>query len=194
MATTSLDDKFIVYIMGGPGSGKGTQCARLKEEFNLAHLSSGDLLRAEVAKGTPEGEKIHEYIKEGKLVPQEVVIELMKKAIEEAPQKGIILDGFPRSVSQLEEFERTVKPAKFAIYFECSEDEMLKRIMSRAASVPEHQRRADDNPETAMKRFKTYTEDAKPTIARLREEGTLHEIDAMRTIDEVYADAKKLFL
>ena len=189
-----MDEKYIVYVMGGPGSGKGTQCSRLKEEFNLAHLSSGDLLRAEVAKGTPEGLKINEYIKEGKLVPQEVVIELIKKAIEEAPQKGIILDGFPRSVSQLEELERTVKPAKFAIYFECTEEEMLKRIMNRAASVPESQRRADDNPEAAMKRFKTYTDDAKPTIDRLRQAGRLHEINAMRPIEEVYADAKKYFM
>lgn len=188
-----MEDKFIVFIMGGPGCGKGTQCSRLRDEFNLAHLSSGDLLRAEVAKGTPEGEKIHNFIKEGKLVPQEIVIELMKKAIAAVPQKGIILDGFPRSVSQLEEFERTVKPAKFALYFECSEDEMLKRIMTRAAAVPESQRRADDNPETAMKRFKTYTEEAKPAIDKLREAGKLHEINAMRSIDEVYAEAKSFF-
>jgi len=188
-----MEEKFIVFIMGGPGCGKGTQCSRLREEFNLAHLSSGDLLRAEVAKGSPRGEEISHYMKEGKLVPQELVIELMKKAIADAPQKGVILDGFPRSVSQLEEFERTVKPAKFAIYFECSEEEMLKRIMGRAAALPESQRRADDNPETAMKRFKTYTEDAKPTIDKLREAGKLHEINAMRPIEEVYAEAKKLF-
>lgn len=189
---SGLDDKFIVFIMGGPGCGKGTQCAILREEFNLAHLSSGDLLRAEVAKGTPEGLEIKSFMDEGKLVPQETVINLMKKAIMEVPNRGILLDGFPRSVSQLEEFERTVKPAKCALYFSCTEEEMLKRIMHRASHAAV--KRSDDNPETAMKRFRTYTTEAQPAIQRLREMGKLIEVDAMRPIQDVTDDARKAFI
>lgn len=186
--------KDIVFILGGPGSGKGTQCARLSEEFKLAHLSTGDLLRAEIAKGTPDGIAASAFMKEGKLVPQELVIKLLGNAIEATEKRGVLVDGFPRSVEQLLKFESMVRPCKVAIFFDCSEETMLKRIMKRAAETPADQRRPDDNPEVATKRFRTFKAESEPAIAKLREAGRLVTVSSEADVDTVHKKLRQLFL
>lgn len=186
--------KDIYFVLGGPGCGKGTQCARLADEFKLAHLSTGDLLRAEVAKGTAEGQTIAAIMKEGRLVPQDLVIKLLARAIVASEKKGVLVDGFPRSLEQLAKFEEAVKPCKFAVLFDCGEEAMLKRIMKRAESTPAEQRRPDDTPEVASKRFKTFKEESEPAIARLKLAGRLITVNAGPDIDTVHKQVRQLFL
>jgi adenylate kinase family enzyme len=186
--------KDVYFVLGGPGCGKGTQCARLADEFRLAHLSTGDLLRAEIAKGTAEGQTIAAIMKEGRLVPQDLVIRLLAQAIIASDKKGVLVDGFPRSVEQLAKFEELMKPCKFAILFDCSEAAMLKRIMKRAEATPADQRRPDDNPEVASKRFRTFRMESEPAITRLKQEGRLIAVSAEADIDTVHKQVRQLFL
>ena len=188
-----ISKKKVIFILGGPGSGKGTQCALLKENIPLLHVSSGDVLRAEVASGSELGKKIDADIKEGRLVDQAVVLQLIRKAIEASPHEIVLLDGFPRSASQLEEFEREVCPCHFAVYFNCTEEEMLNRIHARAAAAAAGEKRSDDNDEAAKKRFRVFQNQSIAAIEMLKRVGKLHEINAMREKDQVYHDFSALF-
>merc|ERR1712176_985309 len=107
-----LQGKKIVFIVGGPGSGKGTQCDRIVAKYGYCHLSSGDLLRAEVASGSERGQKLNEIMKTGGLVPLETVLAMIKdKMMANADAKGFLIDGYPREVAQGEQFESTLAPA-----------------------------------------------------------------------------------
>lgn len=192
--TVKQQEKDIVFILGGPGSGKGTQCAKLSEEFKLAHLSTGDLLRAEVAKGTEEGKAAAGFMKEGKLVPLELVIRLLGQAIESTDKRAVLVDGFPRSVEQVIKFESMVRPCKVAVFFECSEQVMLKRIMKRASETPPAQRRPDDNPEVASKRFRTFKIESEPAIALLKAAGRLVTVSSEADVSSVHKQLRQLFL
>ena len=104
-----LQGKKIVFIVGGPGSGKGTQCDRIVQKYGYCHLSSGDLLRAEVASGSERGQKLQEIMKKGELVPLETVLAMIKdKMIANSSASGFLIDGYPREVAQGEQFESTV--------------------------------------------------------------------------------------
>ena len=108
-----LQGKKIVFIVGGPGSGKGTQCDRIVAKYGYCHLSSGDLLRAEVASGSERGQKLNEIMKTGGLVPLETVLAMIKdKMMANADAKGFLIDGYPREVAQGEQFESTVSLIK----------------------------------------------------------------------------------
>ena len=97
------------YFIGGPGSGKGTQCEKIVQTFGCHHISSGDLLRNEVASGSELGSQLDEIMKEGKMVPMDITLNLLKKAMAEAGSKTILLDGFPRTMEQAHEFENNVR-------------------------------------------------------------------------------------
>ena len=104
-----MEGKKIVFIVGGPGSGKGTQCDRIVEKYGYCHLSSGDLLRAEVASGSERGQQLQEIMKTGGLVPLETVLAMIKdKMMANASASGFLIDGYPREVAQGEQFESTV--------------------------------------------------------------------------------------
>merc|ERR1719421_2275275 len=119
---------FVVFVLGGPGCGKGTQCARLKEAFKLVHISSGDLLREEVAAGTHLGNEIQKHMQAGSLVPDEVTMELLKKAmLKHQDTNRFLLDGFPRSLQQAKRFEQEIAEAAFVLYFDASHDTMKSR-------------------------------------------------------------------
>jgi adenylate kinase len=125
----------IFFIVGGPGSGKGTQCDRIVAKYGLTHLSSGDLLRAEVKSGSDRGTQLTKIMEAGALVPLEVVLDLIKEAMLEAVKKGtkgFLIDGYPREVAQGEMFEREIQPSKLVIYFEVAEDTLVKRCLHRA--------------------------------------------------------------
>jgi len=163
-ARFSKKDTTVVFVLGGPGAGKGTQCAKLVEEFGFVHLSAGDLLRDERNRaGSQYGELIHNHIKEGKIVPMEITIALLENAMGEEKKRGhhrFLVDGFPRKIDQGQKFEETVCEAEFVLYFDCPEAEMERRLVKRGESSG----RVDDNIESIRKRFKTFVSDSMPVI------------------------------
>jgi len=154
--------KPIFWVFGGPGSGKGTQCARLAEKYGLVHISSGDLLREEVAAQSELGSQINEIMMTGQLVPRDVVLTLLKKKIVGTYKtaKGYLIDGYPREVVQGKEFEEEIAPCTQIIYFECTDDTMRTRLLERAKVS----QRADDNEETIVNRIKLFHDVSEPVI------------------------------
>lgn len=180
----------IVFVLGGPGSGKGTQCKRIVEKFGYTHLSTGDLLRAEVESGRERGQKVAQLMEEGKLVPQELVIELLTDAMLRNPDSpGFLIDGFPRKLSQGVQFEQEVTECHFVMFFECSEEVMEERLIKRG----ETSGRADDNAETIRKRFSTFVEETMPVIESYEEKNKVKRVDATRPVDEVFAHVCAIF-
>ncbi|KAJ3237094.1 hypothetical protein HDU81_009974 [Chytriomyces hyalinus] len=178
-------DPNLIFVLGGPGSGKGTQCVRLAKEFHLAHLSAGDLLRAELEKGSEIGKKCGDIMKEGKIVPMEIMLSLLKTAIfanSDAP--GILVDGFPRAMDQVIEFERTICPAKKVLFFNCPLDTLEERLLERGKTSG----RADDNIETIRKRFQTFQNESLPVVGHFG--SRVLTIESTGTVDEVYAHVR----
>src|ERR1700753_1118818 len=159
----SSDDVTVIFVLGGPGAGKGTQCANIVRDYGFKHLSAGDLLREEQDRpGSQYGEMIKEYIREGTIVPMEVTIQLLENAMGRAMQDEgkhkFLIDGFPRKMDQAEKFEEVVVPAEFTLFFDCPEETMRKRLLHRG----ETSGRADDNEESIVKRFKTFEQTSMP--------------------------------
>ncbi|KAK1364663.1 UMP-CMP kinase [Heracleum sosnowskyi] len=178
----------VVFVLGGPGSGKGTQCANIVQHFGYSHLSAGDLLRAEMKSGSENGFMIQDMIKEGKIVPSEVTIKLLERAMLESGNDKFLIDGFPRNEENRAAFEAVtgIEP-KFILFFECSEEEMQRRLLSR------NQGREDDNIETIKKRFKVYMESSLPVIEYYKAKGKVRKIDAARPILEVFEAVRGCF-
>jgi adenylate kinase len=180
-----------VFVLGGPGSGKGTQCAKLVDEFKLTHLSTGDLLRAEVDKGTAVGKKAASLMKEGKMVPTSLVIGLLRKAIEEnIDSPGFLIDGYPRAMDQAEEFENTIGPCRLTLFFNCPLETLEARLLERGKTSG----RADDNIDTIKKRFQTFQEQSLPVIDYLRKKGKCIEISSTSPVEDVYQHARVHFI
>ena len=178
----------VVFVLGGPGSGKGTQCANIVEHFGFTHLSAGDLLRAEIKSGSENGTMISNMIKEGKIVPSEVTIKLLERAMLENGNDKFLIDGFPRNEENRAAFEDVAKiEPSFVLYFDCSEEEMERRLLGR------NEGREDDNVETIRKRFKVFQESSLPVIEYYNSKGKVRKIDARRPIEEVYESVKAIF-
>ncbi|KAL2536663.1 UMP-CMP kinase 3 [Forsythia ovata] len=183
------DKKFtVVFVLGGPGSGKGTQCANIVQNFGYTHLSAGDLLRAEIKSGSENGTMIQNMIKEGKIVPSEVTIKLLQRAMQESGNDKFLIDGFPRNEENRAAFESVtgILP-EFVLFFDCSEEEMERRLLSR------NQGREDDNIETIRKRFKVFMESSLPVIEYYNTKGKVRKIDAGKPIEEVFEAVKAVF-
>lgn len=178
----------VVFVLGGPGSGKGTQCTKIVDTFGFVHLSAGDLLRAEINSGNENGTMIQNMIKEGKIVPAEVTVKLLEKAMKESENDKFLIDGFPRNLDNRKCFESVtgIEP-QFILFFDCPEEEMERRLLGR------NQGRVDDNIETIRKRFKVFIESSLPVVQSYEEAGKVRKIDATRTVDEVFASIEPLF-
>ncbi|KAH8239478.1 hypothetical protein KR032_004715, partial [Drosophila birchii] len=176
----------IIWILGGPGCGKGTQCAKIVEKYGFTHLSTGDLLRNEVESGSDKGRALQAVMASGGLVSNDEVLSLLNDAIGRAKggAKGFLIDGYPREKNQGIAFETRVAPADLALYFECSEDTMVKRIMARAAAAAV--KRADDNEATIRSRLRTFAENTH-AILELYDEKTL-TINAERDVDDIFLE------
>ncbi|KXS11504.1 ADK-domain-containing protein [Gonapodya prolifera JEL478] len=177
----------VVFVLGGPGAGKGTQCANLVRDHGFLHLSAGDLLRAEQSRpGSPHGAMIDKYIREGLVVPMEVTIALLKRAMADALDgegKGrFLVDGFPRKQDQADAFERDVAQAKAVLYFECPEKELERRLLGRGVTSG----RADDNIESIRKRFATFTTTSYPVIANYAARGKVINVSCLGDPSSVY--------
>jgi len=179
----------VVFVLGGPGAGKGTMCELAESQLGWNHLSTGELLRAERDAGGASAEKIQEFIAAGKLVPNEVVVTLLKKAMEEITRttgkNNFLLDGFPRSLSNLEGwFEVFGKDAELPkmLYFECPYPVLEKRILGRA----KYTGRTDDNVESLKLRFDTFKQETLPTVELFQSKQKCIEVDTSQDRQTVY--------
>eukprot|EP00004_Rigifila_ramosa_P025244 TRINITY_DN751_c0_g1_i1.p1 TRINITY_DN751_c0_g1~~TRINITY_DN751_c0_g1_i1.p1 ORF type:complete len:394 (-),score=98.96 TRINITY_DN751_c0_g1_i1:51-1211(-) len=182
----------VVFVLGGPGAGKGTQCANIAAEFNYAHLSAGDLLRAEQASGSEIGEMIGQFIKEGKIVPVEVTVGLLKTAIQKSGKSRILIDGFPRNANNLDGWYSLMSDSAdidFVLFLDCPEDVMEQRLLARGKDSG----RADDNLEVIKKRFTTYVQETTPIIREFEKQGKLVKVSSRPPREEVYQEVRKYF-
>ncbi|UPR02908.1 adenylate kinase [Chloropicon primus] len=184
-------DAQIIFVLGGPGSGKGTQCDLIIEKYGFSHYSAGDLLRAEVASGSEMGKDLEATMKEGKLVASSVTIALLKKAIANACEAGkrkFLVDGFPRALDQAEEFEGKVLPCKLVLFFSCPMKVLQKRLLKRAKTSG----RADDNKETIQKRFDTFLNTSMPVIDHYEKLGKVAKVSAEPAPEKVFKEVEKV--
>jgi len=182
----------VVFVLGGPGAGKGTMCELAESQLGWTHLSVGELLRAERDAGGPNAETINATIKAGKLVSNEIVVSLIRNAMEHVTRTtgctNFLLDGFPRSLENLQGWQDAVPNAELPkmIYFECPYDVLEKRILARA----KYTGRADDNVESIKLRFETFKAEALPTVEKFRIENRCVDVDTSQDRQAVFAVVK----
>ena len=179
----------VIFVMGGPGAGKGTQCKKIVEKFKFATFSTGDLLRGVVKEKKAEGwEQLDADMKEGKLISSERVLFYLKDAILKSDNKKILVDGYPRNQENMDVWNKMmtdVVEVKAALFFDCSAEEMKKRILGRGEG------RADDNEKTILKRIDVFEKETRPLAPIFEKQGILVRIDCNRTKEEIFADIEK---
>jgi adenylate kinase len=177
-----------IVFLGAPGSGKGTQATRLKGELGLAHISTGDLLRAAVAARTPLGLQAKAVMELGQLVSDDIVLGMLEERLAHADAKpGFILDGYPRNLAQCAALERLLarlrQPLDVAVLLSVPDGLLFERLAGRAQA----EGRKDDTPETVRERLRVYQEQTAPVVAHFRERGALAEVDGVGTPDQVFS-------
>lgn len=177
-----------LLLLGAPGSGKGTQAVRLKEHLQVPHISTGDLLRAEVAAGSPLGLEAKEVMARGELVSDAILLGMLEDRLARADvEGGFILDGYPRNLTQAAALDallvRIGQPMDYAVQLAVPSELLVERIAGRA----EAEGRADDNPESVRKRLQVYDDQTAPVIEFYREHGQLTVVDGVGGMDEVFA-------
>ena len=203
-----------IVLLGAPGAGKGTQAQKLVEEFGVAHISTGDLLRAAVKAESKLGRAAKSYMDEGKLVPDRLVIDLVKDRLDsDDARRGFILDGFPRNTAQAvsldSELSELGRSLDGALLVDVAPEVIVKRLSTRRTcrncgytgteadvTCPrcggEMYQRDDDKPETIQHRLDVYQSQTAPLVDYYRGHGILKSVDGDRPVDEVYADVKKV--
>ncbi len=207
-----------IVLLGAPGAGKGTQAEKIIAEYGLPHISTGDILRASVKNGTPLGLEAKRYMDAGELVPDEVVIGLVKARLSEPDaEKGFILDGFPRTVAQAEALDRALgemdRAIDYVVSIDVDRDVIVSRLTSRRtckecgkiysllANPPadpstctacggELYQRDDDTEATVKNRLAVYDRSTAPLVTYYGDKGLLHEIDGDRPVAQVFADVR----
>ncbi len=209
-----------IVFLGPPGAGKGTQAKKIAEKYGIPQISTGDMFREHLSKGTELGLKAKEYMDKGQLVPDEVVLGMVEERLKQPDcEKGFILDGFPRTVPQAEALDQLLekmgKKIDYAICIDVPDEELVKRLTGRRTckkcgmmyhvmfKPPKEEgkcdvcggelyQRADDNEETVRNRLKVYHEQTEPIIQFYEKKGVLHRIDGMGSIDEIFERIVKL--
>ncbi len=203
-----------IVFLGPPGAGKGTQAKMIAEKYGIPQISTGDMFREHLSKGTELGKKAKEYMDKGALVPDEIVLGMVEERLKQPDcEKGFILDGFPRTVPQAEALDKLLeklgKKIDYAILIDVPDEELVKRLTGRRTckkcgmmyhvifKPPKEEgkcdvcggelyQRADDNEETVRNRLKVYHEQTEPIIAYYEKKGVLHRIDGMGSIEEIF--------
>lgn len=179
---------FNLILFGPPGSGKGTQSEKIVKRFGMIHLSTGNLLRQEIADKTSLGMEAKNFMDKGQLVPDEVVIAMIASCLEKNPDaKGFLFDGFPRTIAQAEALDRLLAYKKTSICkvmaLDVDEDELVKRLLKRG----ETSGRSDDlNEEVIRKRFAVYKNETEPVAEYYKQQGKLENIKGVGTVDEIF--------
>lgn len=176
-----------LVLLGAPGSGKGTQAARLKEHLQVPHISTGDLLRAEVAAGSPLGLQAKEVMARGELVSDDILLGMLKDRFSRDDTKaGFILDGYPRNLAQAAALDELLASLgqKFDAAVQLTVDN--EQIVGRLAGRAKAEGRADDNPESVRKRLEVYDQQTAPVIEFYRQHGQLTIVDGVGALDEVF--------
>jgi len=175
----------LVIFLGPPGAGKGTQAVSIAKEKNLAHISTGDMLREHVSKETELGKIAKNILEEGKLVPDSLVIEMLQERLLSSDcVNGAILDGFPRTIAQAESLDKISDGFKISkvIVFEADRDELIKRILSRG----ETSGRSDDIIESVSVRLEVYEKDTAPLIEYYETKNLVVKINAVGEVENIY--------
>lgn len=184
------NEKQVFFVLGGPGAGKGTQCELLSKEFGLTHLSAGELLRLERLSATANGNLIESYLKEGKIVPVAITLELLKQAIVQSKNSLILVDGFPRNWDNINGWESSNinNFCKFqkVLFIDCPESVLEHRILTRGLTSG----RSDDNTETVKKRLQTYKESTLPILKYYEQNKKLIRINGDQSKDLVFEEFK----
>lgn len=177
-------DIVVIFVLGGPGAGKGTQCKMLVQKYpEFVHISAGDLLREERNRpGSQYGELINECIAEGRIVPFEITISLLRSAMAKSASKKFLIDGFPRAVDQGIAFEKAVCESTAVIFFDCPESILEERLLKRGKSSG----RVDDNVESIRKRFKTFVDTTLPVLDHYQSKGVVKIVDSKNDPETVF--------
>ncbi len=177
-----------LVLFGPPGAGKGTQSDNIIAKYGFAHISTGDVLRAEMKNGTELGKTAKEYIEAGKLVPDDLIVDMLAKTMDaQKDAKGIIFDGFPRTVAQAKALKQMLAKrgtdVTEMINLQVDNDELIARLVNRGKTSG----RADDNLETIKKRLDTYNNETAPVIDFYKEDGKLSNVKGTGTVEEIFA-------
>ena len=195
-SASSAERSKVVFVLGGPGAGKGTQCELLSARRGWAHLSAGDLLRAERNSGSDLASLINSKIAAGQIVPAEITVGLLERAMNDIrrndPTKTkFLIDGFPRSegnVTVWKDQMTSKADVQFVLFLDCPEDTMTSRLLERGKSSG----RNDDQIDVIRKRFVTFREESMPIVDMYEKEGKVRKVVADRDVEEVYKDVAKL--
>jgi adenylate kinase len=174
-----------IALLGPPGCGKGTQAARRQDDLGFSPLATGDLLREARGVGTELGRRASEYMDRGELVPDDLIIEMVRGAIADLDDRPILLDGFPRTVAQAEALDGALdahgRTLNAAIFVDVPDDVVVERISGR------HQGREDDRPETVRERLRVYHRETEPVVDYYKSRGCLQRVDGAQGADAVHA-------
>ena len=178
-----------IVIFGAPGSGKGTQSERIVEKYGINHISTGDVLRAEIKNGTELGKTAKGYIDQGQLIPDELMIDILASVFDSfEDSKGVIFDGFPRTIAQAEALKKMLaergQDVSVMVDLEVPEDELMVRLIKRGKDSG----RADDNEETIKKRLHVYHSQTAPLIDWYKNEKKYQHINGLGTMEGIFAE------
>ena len=186
-----------IVLLGPPGCGKGTQSKLLVEKDNFVQLSTGDLLRSETSNSNSDlGKKVKDLMESGELVPDDIVIDIIVKKVEEHKNENIVFDGFPRNLEQAKVLDSSLDDVSIkldhAIFFEIDFTILEERINTRANETKDTEKRKDDNFKTLLNRIEVFKSSTLPIVGYYEEKGIINKINGMQMVNEVYAEITKI--
>jgi adenylate kinase len=182
-----------LILFGPPGSGKGTQSSRIAEKYNLVHTSTGDIFRREIRDGSPLGLKVQSIIEKGELVPDDLLVDILRSALQRAVGiNGFVLDGYPRTIRQAEDLDMLLKETgeslSLVLALDVDEEEVVTRLLKRA----QLEGRKDDTEEVIRNRMKVYHSQTRPLTEYYHKQGKFISVQGIGTIDDIFKEICKL--